>query len=65
MKKTNQTKKNKLIFNNQIYLFTGKKKKNAARHCWLTLAILATHEVEIRRILIQSQPGKIVCKTLS
>jgi hypothetical protein len=27
--------------------------------------ILATQEAEIRRILVQSQPGKIVCKTVS
>jgi hypothetical protein len=27
--------------------------------------ILATQEAEIRRIMAQSQPGEIVCKTLS
>jgi hypothetical protein len=27
------------------------------------LGILATQEAEIRRIVVQSQPGKIVCKT--
>jgi hypothetical protein len=27
--------------------------------------ILATQEAEIKRIVIQSQPGQIVCKTLS
>jgi hypothetical protein len=27
--------------------------------------ILATQETEIRRITVQSQPGQIVCKTLS
>jgi hypothetical protein len=27
--------------------------------------ILATQEVEIRRIVVRSQPGQIVCKTLS
>jgi hypothetical protein len=27
--------------------------------------ILATQEAEIRRIVVQSQPGHIVCKTLS
>jgi hypothetical protein len=31
----------------------------------LTPVILATQETEIRRIMIQSQPGQIVCKTLS
>jgi hypothetical protein len=28
-------------------------------------AILATHEAEIRRIMVQSQPGEIVCEILS
>jgi hypothetical protein len=32
---------------------------------WLAPVILATQEAEIRRIMIQSQPGEIVCKTLS
>jgi hypothetical protein len=32
---------------------------------WLTSVILATQEAEIRRIMIRSQPGKIVYKTLS
>jgi hypothetical protein len=27
--------------------------------------ILATQEAEIRRIMVQSQPGQIVCETLS
>jgi hypothetical protein len=36
-----------------------------ARCWWLTSVILATREAEIRRILVQSQPGKIVLKTLS
>jgi hypothetical protein len=38
---------------------------SAARHWWLTPIILTTQEEEIRRILIQSQPGQIVCETLS
>jgi hypothetical protein len=29
------------------------------------LVILATAEAEIRRLIIQSQPKQIVCKTLS
>jgi hypothetical protein len=32
---------------------------------WLTPVILATQEAEIRRIVVQSHPGQIVCKTLS
>jgi hypothetical protein len=32
---------------------------------WLTPVILATQEADIRRIAVRSQPGQIVCKTLS
>jgi hypothetical protein len=34
-------------------------------HPWLTPVILATQEEQIRRITVQSQPGQIVCETLS
>jgi hypothetical protein len=34
-------------------------------HQRLTSVILATQEAEIRRIAVQSQPGEVVCKTLS
>jgi hypothetical protein len=37
----------------------------AARHWWLTPIILATQEAEVRRIMVGSQPGQMVHKTLS
>jgi hypothetical protein len=36
-----------------------------ARRRWLPPVILVTQETEIRRIVVQSQPRQIVCKTLS
>jgi hypothetical protein len=38
---------------------------NEARHQWLTPVILATQKAEIRMITVRSQPGEIVCETLS
>jgi hypothetical protein len=32
---------------------------------WLMPVILAIQEAEIRRIIVRSQPGQIVCETLS
>jgi hypothetical protein len=36
-----------------------------AGYWWLTPVILATQEAEIRRIMVRSQPGQIVCEILS
>jgi hypothetical protein len=36
------------------------KKKILSRYLWLTPVILATREAEIRRVVVQVQPGKIV-----
>jgi hypothetical protein len=38
---------------------------DVTRRQWLIPIILATQESEIRRITVQSQPGQIVCETLS
>jgi hypothetical protein len=39
--------------------------QNNTRHQWLTPVILDTQEAEIRRIMVQSQPGQTVHETLS
>jgi hypothetical protein len=41
------------------------KKKITKLGVWLMLVILVTQEAEIRRIVVQSQPGQITHKTLS
>jgi hypothetical protein len=41
----------------QVQILTG--------HQWFMPVILATQEVKIRRIMVRSQPGQIVLKTLS
>jgi hypothetical protein len=38
---------------------------SSARYQWLTPAILATQEAEIRRIKVRTQPWQIVHETLS
>jgi hypothetical protein len=45
--------------------FVTKKNETKARGWLLTPVILATHNAEIRKIALQSQPGKIVHETLS
>jgi hypothetical protein len=39
--------------------------KNYFRRQWFMPVIPATQEAEIRRMLVRSQPGKIVLETLS
>jgi hypothetical protein len=41
------------------------KKFPLVRRWWFMPIILATQEAEIRKKAVQSQPGQIVCKTLS
>jgi hypothetical protein len=45
---------------NQNHMVSNKNTNNM-----FTPIILATQEAEIRRIAVQSQPGQIVCETLS
>jgi hypothetical protein len=39
-------------------------RKEEDRGWWLILVILGTHETEIRRITVLSQPGQIVHETI-
>jgi hypothetical protein len=41
------------------------KMQNEGESQWLTSVIPATQEAEIRRIMVQSQPGQIVHESLS
>jgi hypothetical protein len=40
-------------------------KTNRVQCLWLTPVTLPTQETETRRISVQSQPGQIICETLS
>jgi hypothetical protein len=43
----------------------GEEGREEGEERWLTPVIPATQEAEIRRIVVRSQPGQIVLKTLS
>jgi hypothetical protein len=49
----------------KIIILVDAKKWSITGRWWLTPVILATQEAEIRKIVVQSQPGKIVFETLS
>jgi hypothetical protein len=49
----------------QTNIYSAILRKDSARCWWLTPVILATQEADIRRIMVQSQPGQIVHETLS
>jgi hypothetical protein len=60
------SQKMKMILSNSIISQSGTSEEDKiAVHLWLTPVILATQEAEIRRIVVRSQPGQIVCETLS
>jgi hypothetical protein len=48
----------------QVEVTNTHKNAQNAECRWLTPIILATQEAEIRRILVRSQPGQIVCEIL-
>jgi hypothetical protein len=48
-----------------VLICIGVKNYVVVGHWWLTLIILATQEAEIRRIMVWSQLGQAVSKTLS
>jgi hypothetical protein len=43
----------------------GRKEGRSARCRWLTLVLLATQKAEIKRVVVQDQPGQIAHWTLS
>jgi hypothetical protein len=48
-----------------VYQLKKKFRDTEAEHWWLMPVTLTNQEAEIRRIAVQSQPGQIVCETLS
>jgi hypothetical protein len=63
--KTTETARPESWFFTLEFQESFKKPSDEAGCWWLTLVILAIQEAEIRRIMVQSQPGQIVHKTLS
>jgi hypothetical protein len=47
-----------------FFMVVNQQRVSIARHWWLTSVILAIKKADSRRITVQSQPRKIVCKTL-
>jgi hypothetical protein len=64
-KKKKEKKKKKFTASCQVFTKGRSEECTWVGHWWLTPVILVSQETEIRRIMIWSQPGQIVHKTLS